>query len=230
MKIVNYQSINFYVIFKIKISPPYFQFHMGFGKCLYILPRVLYKNIIVSSARWKIDKSEFIPAFRKDEIKRDLILNTIINKYKIPRFISLVNTHGELMIDLNNRLSKYLLIDEIIKLKSSKSITLVEFIIEDKNHKVKSNSGGFVNEFVFSYFSKIIIILLNIILLQKFKSKPENINVSKLFLPGDEWIYYKIYCSPKSADFVLLYLIKHIVEYLENNKIIQNGFYKIFRS
>lgn len=206
--------------------PPYFHFTWGAleNVCTF-LPRVLYKNIIVSSARWKIDKSEFIPAFRKDEIKRDLILNTIINKYKIPRFISLVNTHGELMIDLNNRLSKYLLIDEIIKLKSSKSITLVEFIIEDKNHKVKSNSGGFVNEFVFSYFSKNNYNSTQYNSTPKFKSKPENINVSKLFLPGDEWIYYKIYCSPKSADFVLLYLIKHIVEYLENNKIIQKWFF-----
>ncbi|MFC2096535.1 thiopeptide-type bacteriocin biosynthesis protein [Bacteroidota bacterium] len=47
----------------------------------------------------------------------------------------------------------------------------------------------------------------------------------RTFVIGDEWIYYKLYCGPKTADEVLAEVIKPISEELLKNKIIDKWFF-----
>jgi thiopeptide-type bacteriocin biosynthesis protein len=46
-----------------------------------------------------------------------------------------------------------------------------------------------------------------------------------IFMPGQNWLYYKIYCGPQSADIILSELIKPLVEILVINKIIDKWFF-----
>ncbi|MEL7006751.1 MAG: thiopeptide-type bacteriocin biosynthesis protein, partial [Bacteroidota bacterium] len=45
------------------------------------------------------------------------------------------------------------------------------------------------------------------------------------FIPGDEWLYYKIYTGPKTADKILVNIIKPAVENLQKNGTINRWFF-----
>lgn len=49
--------------------------------------------------------------------------------------------------------------------------------------------------------------------------------IQKLFIPGDEWLYYKVYCGVKTADFLLIHLINPIANELLAKKIIDKWFF-----
>ena len=52
-----------------------------------------------------------------------------------------------------------------------------------------------------------------------------NNKVQRTFIPGDEWLYYKIYCGVKMIDFILTDLIKPITEELLKQKLIDEWFF-----
>lgn len=45
------------------------------------------------------------------------------------------------------------------------------------------------------------------------------------FIIGDKWLYYKIYCGPKTADFLLTEVIYQILELLRTEDLIQSWFF-----
>ena len=49
--------------------------------------------------------------------------------------------------------------------------------------------------------------------------------IQKTFIVGEEWLYYKIYCGVKTADTILLELIKPVTEELVSQKIIDQWFF-----
>ncbi len=50
-------------------------------------------------------------------------------------------------------------------------------------------------------------------------------NIKRKLIIGDEWLYYKLYTGPKSADYVLTELVKPVSEYLLSNEIIDKWFF-----
>ncbi|WDT67973.1 thiopeptide-type bacteriocin biosynthesis protein [Cloacibacterium sp. TD35] len=48
---------------------------------------------------------------------------------------------------------------------------------------------------------------------------------SRIFYPGSEWIYFKIYTGVKTSDIFLLEVIKPLVEQLQNEKVIKKWFF-----
>lgn len=49
--------------------------------------------------------------------------------------------------------------------------------------------------------------------------------IKRVFIIGDEWLYYKIYCGPRIADRILIDLIKPSIEYLFEHKLIDKWFF-----
>ncbi|QTD36726.1 thiopeptide-type bacteriocin biosynthesis protein [Polaribacter batillariae] len=50
-------------------------------------------------------------------------------------------------------------------------------------------------------------------------------NIQSTFVVGDKWLYYKIYCGVKTADIILLEVIKPLTEDLIAQKIIDKWFF-----
>lgn len=48
---------------------------------------------------------------------------------------------------------------------------------------------------------------------------------SRIFHPGTEWFYFKIYTGVKTSDIFLLEVIKPLVEQLQNEKVIKKWFF-----
>lgn len=56
-------------------------------------------------------------------------------------------------------------------------------------------------------------------------SKTKNEIIQHSFIPGSEWIYYKLYCGPKTSDKLLTGLIKEVSNQLLKQSIIDQWFY-----
>lgn len=49
--------------------------------------------------------------------------------------------------------------------------------------------------------------------------------IKRTFIPGDEWLYYKFYTGPKTADIILTDVIKPLTEELLSRKVIDLWFF-----
>lgn len=107
------------------------------------LPRVMYKNMIFSLARWNI---------KKEEIKK---LNTLedLSKWKkekkIPNRILTSDFDNELYINLENELSCRMFLSLI---KKKENIVLIEYLFNTEKALIKKSDGSVNNEIILSFY------------------------------------------------------------------------------
>ena len=49
--------------------------------------------------------------------------------------------------------------------------------------------------------------------------------IKRIFIPGSEWLYYKIYCGPKTADYIISDIISDISNKMISEKVITKWFF-----
>lgn len=127
------------------------------------LPRVMYKNIILSLAKWTIKTSDFIKILGLDDKKQDnknmglQLPKTAMSKLKkwrdekqLPRHVVLPDGDNELFVDMESCLSIQALISVI---KKRPSFQLEEFPFEKEKTIIKNGAGqSFTNEFIFGFY------------------------------------------------------------------------------
>ncbi|PVV61170.1 lantibiotic dehydratase family protein [Chryseobacterium sp. HMWF035] len=125
-------------------------FNWGDLKIIYqFLPRVEYKNIIISKAWWKVSEKEIMQVLilvQNDINNKEQILAELRNwrnKRQIPQWIQWVQSDNKLTINLENYDLVQLFIDA---LKKKKSIMIEEFIY--------NNNSDFMHQFIFSMYNK----------------------------------------------------------------------------
>jgi thiopeptide-type bacteriocin biosynthesis protein len=57
------------------------------------------------------------------------------------------------------------------------------------------------------------------------KNCMEEIKIQRIFLPGEEWVYYKIYCGIRTSDDILTSCIAPLVEEFKRRKWISKWFF-----
>ncbi|MFY7672157.1 lantibiotic dehydratase family protein [Tenacibaculum sp. MEBiC06402] len=115
------------------------------------LPRVVYKNIILSKAKWILHK-DAIPEFL--ESKHDDTISIIKNwqaENNVPDFIQIVNNDNTLLINLNH-LDSVLILKETLRKKEK--ITLEEFLHTSNTFVSNSNNEYFTNECLFTFYNQ----------------------------------------------------------------------------
>jgi len=162
----------------------------------FYLPRVEYKNLILTEARWKFSKNK---AYTIDLLKNEIL------KYNVPRYCNIKDADNVLELDLLNTASLQLILNMIQK-------TGV-YLFENLNHSLYSqnaNVGNYYNsEIIIPFYEK----EQNI----PFKAYLKNNHITstgtvcRSFLPGDKWSFFKIYCSNSVGDRVLVRL-KSIID------------------
>jgi hypothetical protein len=112
-------------------------------------PRIIYRNLILSSASWLIKKEEILNLCTiKDN--NELIREVQIwrQKNKLPEMVLFEQADNKLLISLNNIISIRTLFSLI---KNIESFTLKEFLFSPDNAVVKSDEGAFTNELLFTF-------------------------------------------------------------------------------
>jgi len=184
------------------------------------LPRVCYKDFILSPAFWNIPSSKILDI--KSANPNELLNNfdQFKEKYKLPRRILIVENDNKLLLDFEVLDCLLILISIAAKYKT---VTFEEFLFNDKNSLVTSQIGNYTNEILIPMISnsgissQISLLKSNIINVKKV--------TKRLFPPGSEWIYFKIYTGPKTSDEILIRTISKLYKKMLKEKLIDNWFF-----
>ncbi|MBK9286011.1 MAG: lantibiotic dehydratase [Sphingobacteriaceae bacterium] len=184
------------------------------------LPRIEFDNVILSPAIWQIAEADINKLKDKLNTYQDKVnaFFDIKSRIGLPDRFLIVDGDNELLIDCKNQVSLKTFLELI---KGRTSIALNEFLFDNNSSCVKDTDNKcFTNEFISTVFNQ-----------SHLKNNlnerlPENFSTpKKIFNLGSEWLFYKIYCGVKTADFVLTRSIKSIVEKLFSQDLIDKWFF-----
>ncbi len=116
------------------------------------LPRVIYKDIIFSSAIWNISSSEIqslLKNMNDQNIFHKQLAEFVTNK-NLPRFVLLVDGDNELLINTQNTTSMKMLLNTI---KKRRKFKLKEFL-HSEGSVVKKEEEAFTNQMVISFYNE----------------------------------------------------------------------------
>lgn len=188
------------------------------------LPRVVYKNIILKKARWKIEERD-INDLPMNTSEHKNYFKTFREKWSIPERVVYKENDNELLIDFNEEMGVSLLLHY---LKKRKNIQVDEFVFNDENCIVKDVNGNpFTNEIIIPVSFRRLeergaltgnkVTLIN------------NISLKRKFSIYSEWLYFKIYCGPQKGEDILRNIILPFIESGMEKKKFERFFFVRFR-
>jgi thiopeptide-type bacteriocin biosynthesis protein len=190
------------------------------------LPRVTFKNIILSKAQWQIEAGilkEILPLSGNDLVEK---VSNLKERFNISRHVLITQGDNQLPIDLENEWSLEILKSCIKELP----ITFQENLFINEN----TQTQDFSNEIIIPLHIQPSQTSINKSFVKEdtisYKVKDKGIingtSTGKepvYFIPGSEWLYAKIYCSMESANRILSEIIKPVVTNPEHH--IDNWFF-----
>lgn len=123
------------------------------------LPRVVYGNIILSKATWRITKDELTSLFKACNSEEKLLhCTTVWRKSKqMPQYVQLVEGDNTLLINLENVTTIELLLNTV---RQRESFVLKEFLFTEETIVAKESVNlansrqGYTNQFVVSFYNE----------------------------------------------------------------------------
>ena len=118
---------------------------------LTFLPRVRYKNTILSLATWKIKVEMFKPFFpiKEDEVLLEKVKEWRRN-YTLPQYVLLPDGDNELFVDWENALSIRALFSVI---KKRYAVSFTEFLFEPENAVVRDTAANpYLNQCIVTFY------------------------------------------------------------------------------
>ena len=183
----------------------------GFLDQAAFLPRVARGNIVLSLARWRVEKATIQALAREHGHERLRAVHQWRTEAGIPRFVLLSESDNQLLIDFENALSVETLIEYV---KNRTSIWLTEMFPGPDALQARGPEGEFTHEIVVPFVrieQKAAVATAATAQATERPAGPSGAT-ERRFLPGSEWIYARIYCSPAQADRLLLETIRPLVE------------------
>lgn len=114
------------------------------------LPRVIYKNLILFKATWRLECQPLKPLHSMSDIELEKAISEWRLKHKIPKDVVLRDADNKLYVNFENRTLTKLFLHMI---KNRSEFTLEEFIFSENNGIVFDEEGDvYANEFVFSFY------------------------------------------------------------------------------
>lgn len=173
------------------------------------LPRVYYKHIILSRARWFIKKIDF------NGYDDQASLNKLQADMGLPHEVLIAEGDNELYIDLRTDWGVKLLKDKL----AMEDVVLYEFFGHSSALLLDKKDDVYINELIIPFKSVV----------DKHKQlevKPsEQQRIKRSFILGSEWIYVKLYCTQKTADEMLIDALLTLAEKLMDDQLITKWFF-----
>ncbi|MCF0072269.1 lantibiotic dehydratase [Dyadobacter sp. CY261] len=169
-----------------------------------VLPRVQFNSLVLSRKAWNLSATW---AEKLDEF---------VKIYAVPRYVQLVDRDNEMLLDLHLPIAKSILADE---LKKKGKVELKEFLSTPEQCVVGDHNGNmYANELIIPFKS---------VDLQLKPSGPCYAveNVTRKFVPGDDWLYVKIYSGPTILEKILTDIIAQLADELVESGTIDRWFF-----
>ncbi|TYR37423.1 hypothetical protein FXV77_05310 [Sphingobacterium phlebotomi] len=174
-------------------------------------PRVSYKHIILSRARWRLPK---VSNYGKGS-DCNKIISHLKERYSIPDIVSLSEGDNELVIDLRSPIGAEIVFKKLLKTE----VVLQEYLWSEYNTVLKGSLGEpYSNEIIIPF--KVIGDVKTDYLKPFFEFK-----IKRSFLPSSEWAFIKIYSGLVGAERLLQNCISDLVTRLKKDGIIVKWFF-----
>ncbi|WP_226701763.1 lantibiotic dehydratase [Priestia aryabhattai] len=192
-------------------------FHWGLLSDAPYLPRVTYKNSILSLATWNISQS----IIRYSKNQSDELWIQEIQKwcehYNVPQFVYLTEADNRILFNLQNRFDLLQLRNEFIKLHEGNVLTVTEVDIDFESSLASDDSGNNYNmEVVFPLKLRKDTKDKIENSIQLYPKSPQELHeLNRVYLPGSEWLYIKMYGCGSREEELLGY---HLSEFIKQEK------------
>ncbi|MBG6111999.1 hypothetical protein IWX84_002894 [Flavobacterium sp. CG_9.10] len=131
---------------------PIYNFSWGVLELHYaFFPRVYYKSVILSKAKWMVTKNE-IESFSKQAAHKLLEAFTIWrSEREIPRFVNWADSDNTLLVDFEKEVGVRLFLKSV---QHHNKIVLEEFLFSEESAVKDSNGESFTNQVILSFYKE----------------------------------------------------------------------------
>lgn len=182
------------------------------------LPRVTFKRTILHLACWNFAQQDIKQLSGKEGAALQQALQAFRQQWRLPRHLVLSDGDNELLIDFDDPAMVRIWLDTV---KNRPSFIMREFV-NDQQVVTDGKGGSYVNQLIaVLYKNAPSYAHLN----TARPGTPFSAPVQRQFIPGSEWLYYKLYCGPRSADKILNLAIKPLSEALQEAGLTDKWFF-----
>lgn len=179
------------------------------------LPRVTYKDIVLSRACWNITKEEIESILSNDEKDAVLTVRKFQKERDIPDLIYISQGDNEMLINFENELSCMVFYS---MLKGEHCLQLKEFLFKED-----TITNKYCNEIVLSAHKNIEGRKLKTI--RKLVLNDQKDGVKEFFSIGEKWLYYKFYCGERVGEELLKSGLTPIINQFKEKELIEKWFF-----
>ena len=184
----------------------------NWARQLRFIPRVRTGKAILHRATWNIYRNDIQQIQQASDALQ--ALSQALRSWHVPRLVCLQEGDNELLIDTSKPDYLGLLLQEI---KGKPFVQLVEWLAPATSEHTEK---AFIQQFVLP-LKKTISTQQNSITLKENAAD----TLQYQFVPGSEWVYYKLYCGAYIADELLLRVVKPCIEQLSQEQLIDQAFF-----
>ncbi|KFA94573.1 lanthionine biosynthesis protein [Archangium violaceum Cb vi76] len=172
-------------------------FHWGLLQHSPFLPRVTYRKMVLSLARWNVDRAQLQEWSRPQGAERFEAVQRFRQAMRLPRWICLRDGDNLLPIDLDSPLS----VNTLVHLVKDRSLATLEEMFPGVDElPVEGSDGRYVNSLVIPF--------VRAPATQPSapatpRERPAPPPLRRRFPPGSEWLYLKLYAGAASVDRLL---------------------------
>jgi thiopeptide-type bacteriocin biosynthesis protein len=188
------------------------------------IPRIQYKQFIYYPATWFFTKAEIQFVYQHPDDERIGELCRYMKERLVPERFCLKRGDTELYIDMNNPYAMQVFMSELI---NQTQFTISEAIPADPGTSaIRNEQGGFAHELLIPIHKTVHKTeLLRVPTDGILKTYRSSNNAKRLFLPGDEWLYLKLYGGLRYNEKFLRFKLKDIVALLKGKHLIDGWFF-----
>ena len=210
----NYSPINVYnFLFDLQGQNEHFDLFYRWGgleNILQYFPRIQFKNVIFSPASWKLS---FAKVNSHDALVQWLEENELPNRVWVSKELK---SDEKFVVDLNSSIGLEILLQELER----KSELYLSEILGLENAFVQDENGA-------PYQHELLIPLINYKYQANRPLQPsgDSSKIKERFLPGDEWLFFKIYCANDTVEKLLQKPIGQLMHKLKELDLISKSFF-----
>ncbi|SFF99309.1 lantibiotic dehydratase [Pontibacter chinhatensis] len=188
-------------------------------------PRVRYKQSILHLACWHLQEKQLAAIFEKGEGSSLLRLKQLAESMHWPRHVALTQNDQQLVFDLEREANLCLLLESI---KGKTSVQVREFPFTAAENQLVTDAVGqpYVHQFITAVYQERTVYQaqpLPILSASKRKSQ------KRTFAPGEEWLYFKIYCHPSRANQLLAHTLLPLCHKLQQAGAVTQWYFVRYR-
>lgn len=187
-------------------------------------PRLVSGRLVLALAKWVVSENELLDMFSESDAQRFSAVQRVRRERGIDRFVSLMDTQGPLVLDLEN----IMCIEELgRRVRSAKRVELSEVFPGIEQSPTRRGNEVFTHEFVFPMKRS----ELKQSMPRSAATAPKKERSGSMsgyrrrFAPGSEWLYAKVFLGAVSADRLLGVHLREPIEDLIDRGIVRKFFF-----